>query len=175
MKRTIISLAIITFGLSLASTISISRKPLAASIRNEEQICWSEWFWKIHQDHNDLRAAIGLHPLIWSEELALAAKLRVAEMYDFETGEVIYFSHNNPTTGEKDAWNLIRITGFDYHYAGENLAKDFDDYHEMFEAWVLSPKHLANIESREYTHIGVWTFCDDENNLTVVLFGSLNK
>jgi len=180
MKKSIISLAILTCAVAIAFTIFFSDnirvvgQAISTYTVNKEEICWRDWDWKIHQDHNHYREAIGLHPLVWDERLALAAKLKAAEMYDFENDKVGFWDHENPLTQEVDTWDFIRTAGYNYFHAGENLGQGFDDYHDMFVSWTNSPLHLKNIEDRDYTHMGVFSLCDDTNNLTVVLFGSLS-
>ncbi len=64
-----------------------------------------------------------------------------------------YFAHNSPdgTT----PWGWIKETGYDYQYAGENLAVRFVDSQEVVVAWMASPTHRANILKSSYTEIGV--------------------
>jgi len=179
MKQKIIAICILIFSVAVTFTILFSNEirnvgqALSTYTVNKEAICWQDWDWKTHQLHNEYREAIGIHPLIWSEELTLAAKLKAAEMYDFENDEVGFWGHKNPQTDNISTWGFIRTAGYDYRYAGENLGQGFDDYHDMFVSWTNSPKHLENIESRDYTHIGIYILCDDKINLTVTVFGSL--
>lgn len=64
-----------------------------------------------------------------------------------------YFSHTGPD-GE-EPWHWLVKAGYDYHYAGENLAVRFNDSREVVNAWMASPTHKANIIKSQYTEIGI--------------------
>ncbi|HEY4502080.1 MAG TPA: CAP domain-containing protein [Candidatus Paceibacterota bacterium] len=64
-----------------------------------------------------------------------------------------YFSHTGPD-GESP-WTWVARAGYDYVYAGENLAVRFDDSKEVVDAWMASPTHRANIVKPQYQEIGV--------------------
>ena len=64
-----------------------------------------------------------------------------------------YFSHIGPD--EKQPWDWILGAGYDYEYAGENLAVRFVDSKDVVHAWMESPAHRANITKHVYTDIGV--------------------
>jgi hypothetical protein len=64
-----------------------------------------------------------------------------------------YFSHNGPD-GEAP-WTWLDTAGYEYVYAGENLAVRFDDSKDVVDAWMASPTHRANITKRQYQEVGV--------------------
>lgn len=64
-----------------------------------------------------------------------------------------YFSHTSPEG--YDSWYWFKKAGYDYRYAGENLAVDFSDSGDVEEAWMRSPTHRDNIVSPKYTEIGI--------------------
>lgn len=64
-----------------------------------------------------------------------------------------YFSHIGPDG--KTPWQWIAGAGYQYQYAGENLAVRFIDSSEVVNAWMESPTHRANIVKKVYTAIGV--------------------
>ena len=64
-----------------------------------------------------------------------------------------YFSHTGPN-GE-EPWRWLVEAGYDYRYAGENLAVRFSDSKEVVDAWMASPTHKANIVKSQYTEIGI--------------------
>ncbi|HYD93581.1 MAG TPA: CAP domain-containing protein [Candidatus Paceibacterota bacterium] len=66
-----------------------------------------------------------------------------------------YFSHVTPDG--REPWYWIAEAGYDYEYAGENLAVNFEDSAEVEEAWMNSPTHRANIVKPVYTEIGIAT------------------
>ncbi|MDB5224407.1 MAG: hypothetical protein JWO43_29 [Candidatus Adlerbacteria bacterium] len=64
-----------------------------------------------------------------------------------------YFSHVGPDG--KQPWLWIDAAGYNYQYAGENLAVRFVDSKDVVNAWMASPSHRANIVKGNYTEIGV--------------------
>lgn len=66
-----------------------------------------------------------------------------------------YFSHVGPDG--KTPWDWLRGVGYDYRYAGENLAVNFIDSKDVVDAWMNSPGHRANILNEHYTEIGIGT------------------
>lgn len=66
-----------------------------------------------------------------------------------------YFAHVSPEG--KDPWYWLNQVGYDYSYAGENLAVNFTDSQNVETAWMASPTHRANIEKPQYTKVGFGT------------------
>lgn len=64
-----------------------------------------------------------------------------------------YFAHNSPTG--LTPWYWIKNSGYDYLYAGENLAVNFTDSSDVENAWMNSPDHRANILNNHFTDIGI--------------------
>ncbi len=64
-----------------------------------------------------------------------------------------YFSHNGPDG--KEPWKWIDASGYDYQYAGENLAVRFIDSKDVLAGWMASPTHRANTVKRVYSEVGV--------------------
>lgn len=64
-----------------------------------------------------------------------------------------YFAHTSPDG--KAPWEWITAAGYDYQYAGENLAVRFVDSKDVVNAWMASPSHRSNIVKPVYTDIGV--------------------
>ncbi|MES2202804.1 MAG: CAP domain-containing protein [Patescibacteria group bacterium] len=64
-----------------------------------------------------------------------------------------YFAHVSPDGTVP--WHWIVSAGYNYKYAGENLAVRFNDSAEVVNAWMASPTHRANIVKGQYTQIGV--------------------
>lgn len=118
---------------------------------------------------NQERLSAGLEPLSYSEKLADAARRKAANML-----EENYWAHNSPSG--KSPWTWIKAAGYNYTYAGENLAKDFGDTSRMISAWMASPTHRDNIVSSKYKEIGIavvpGTLQGSETVLVVQLFGT---
>lgn len=115
------------------------------------------------------REANGLPPLTLNPELTHAAQLKAKDMFAKD-----YWAHVSPdgTT----PWVWIRDSGYNYLYAGENLARGFDSSQDVVTAWMNSPEHRANLLSPNYTDIGfavqTGTLTGTETTLVVQEFGS---
>lgn len=66
-----------------------------------------------------------------------------------------YFAHVSPEG--REPWFWLRLVGYKYRAAGENLAVHFDDSGAVNAAWMASPSHRANIINSEFTEIGIGT------------------
>lgn len=77
---------------------------------------------------------------------------KVAELKAKDMAEKSYFAHVNPEG--KQPWYWFGLVGYQYEYAGENLAVDFTDSKDVTVAWMNSPGHKANIMKNVYTEIG---------------------
>jgi len=66
-----------------------------------------------------------------------------------------YFAHTSPAG--LDSWYWFKQAGYNFTYAGENLAVDFSDSAAVVSAWMNSPEHRANILDGHYTEIGIAT------------------
>jgi len=120
---------------------------------------------------NQERLSAGLEPLSYNEKLADAARRKASNML-----EENYWSHNSPSG--KSPWTWFKAAGYNYTFAGENLAKDFGDTSRMISAWMASPTHRDNIVSSKYKEIGIavvpGTLQGNETVLVVQLFGTTN-
>ena len=122
---------------------------------------------------NVRRATFGLPPLREDSRLDDAADDRVTDMEDQG-----YWAHISPEGREPFMW--MRPHGYDYRYAGENLASGFDTTEVLVDAWMESRGHRENILSVNYRDCGVSVI---EGSTTgraagksiVVMFGSSNE
>ncbi|MBP9832098.1 MAG: CAP domain-containing protein [Candidatus Pacebacteria bacterium] len=64
-----------------------------------------------------------------------------------------YFSHVTPDG--KTPWYWLDALGYNYTYAGENLAVDFTDSKDVEDAWMKSPTHRANIMKAQFSRVGI--------------------
>ncbi len=60
-------------------------------------------------------------------------------------------------------WYFIKSAGYNYIYAGENLARGYDSAAGVVDAWMASPSHRENILSSNYKEVG---FAVLDGNLT---------
>jgi len=63
-----------------------------------------------------------------------------------------YFAHTSPDG--KTPWYWLEKAGYDYQYAGENLAVNFTDSKDVTNAWMNSLSHRSNIIKENYTEMG---------------------
>jgi len=97
---------------------------------------------------NDERAQNSVGQLQENSLLDAAAQAKANDM-----AAKGYFSHIGPDG--KEPWAWVAGAGYDYSYAGENLAVHFVDSSDVVNAWMASPTHRANIVKPVYTQIGV--------------------
>jgi uncharacterized protein YkwD len=95
---------------------------------------------------NEARAARGLNALALDETLCAAAEVRAEEV-------LRRFSHTRP---DGASWlTAFRDFEISYGVAGENIAKGFNNSQAVFNAWMNSSGHRANILNPNYTHMGL--------------------
>lgn len=97
---------------------------------------------------NKSRAEAGLDPLAINEKLAEAAREKADDMFKLQ-----YFDHNSPNGTMP--WDFIKAEGYEYKYAGENLAIDFISASGAHKALMESSSHRDNILNVNYTEIGI--------------------
>lgn len=118
---------------------------------------------------NQKRAEAGLAPLTLNDQLSQAANGKAQYMLAQN-----FWAHNAPdgTT----PWVFFKNAGYDYVYAGENLARGFTNAPDAMAAWMASPGHRENIMSPNYKDIGFavasGTLTGDETVLIVEMFGA---
>ena len=91
---------------------------------------------------NEYRTQNGLNVLEINNELCFYSSIRVEEIKTV-------WSHTRPEGS--NGYDLIPQD----RYAGENLARKFQVPDKVFNAWINSPSHLANIVNVNYTQIGI--------------------
>jgi uncharacterized protein YkwD len=92
---------------------------------------------------NQARSEKGLPPLVVSERLNRAAAAKAKDMMAQQ-----YYGHGS--------WErFIRVEGYNYCLAGENLALNHTEAPELVEAWMGSPEHRDNLLKARYREIGV--------------------
>jgi hypothetical protein len=118
---------------------------------------------------NMKRQANGLAPVKLNKNLTTAANQKAKHMFAQN-----YWAHVAPdgTT----PWVFIKDSGYQYLYAGENLARGFTSGSEVVEAWMDSPTHRENMLSPNYTDIGFailpGSLTGSDTVLVVQMFGS---
>jgi len=118
---------------------------------------------------NQGRGDFGLQPLAENLKLDEAAKLKAQDM--MQKG---YFSHQSP--GGVTPWFWFKEAGYNYKYAGENLAIGFIDSKEVYNAWYNSISHRQNILNPNYKEVGTAVlggFGENKTIIVVQFFGSV--
>lgn len=119
-------------------------------------------------DTNRERERNGLEPVVYNEELSEAARLKANHMFINN-----YWAHFSPQ-GDTP-WTFIKQAGYEYEFAGENLAKNFLYSQNVVDAWMKSPTHRENILRPEFTEVGFavenGVLQGEDTTLVVQMFG----
>ncbi|HWT40204.1 MAG TPA: CAP domain-containing protein [Dongiaceae bacterium] len=98
-------------------------------------------------DTNQARERQGLPDLSLNTQLSQAAFLKAQDMFKNN-----YWAHVSPTGVQP--WKWFADVGYNYSYAGENLAKNYPSAQATVDAWMNSPEHRANILDTHYFDVG---------------------
>jgi len=147
------------FGLNFFTLVSPSVLGFASNITPERVI----------ELTNQRRMQNGLKPLKDSEVLNEVARRKAADMFAFN-----YWAHVSPSG--RTPWSFFKEAGYKYIYAGENLARDFNNSSAVVDAWMNSPTHKENILNSHYKEIGLavvnGTLDGVKTTLVVQVFGT---
>lgn len=117
---------------------------------------------------NGQRTALGFNALGENTKLNQAAMLKAKDM--LSNG---YFAHQSPSG--ITPWFWFKKIGYNYKYAGENLAIGFTESVDVYTAWFNSESHRENFLNQNYSEVGtaVLTGNFDGSPATIVvqLFG----
>lgn len=97
---------------------------------------------------NDHRLTLGLAPLVPSTLLGDAARAHSRHMIDHR-----FFAHASPeglTPAER-----LALANVDWSSVGENIAAGYATPQAVYDAWLASPEHRANMESDAFLYAGV--------------------
>lgn len=118
---------------------------------------------------NNYRRELGLTELKPNARLTQAAYNKANDLLTRQ-----YFDHTSPDGQKFSQW--IKDVNYQYFYVGENLAIDFTEEDELFQAWLDSPKHQENIIKPQYQEIGIAALRGKYKNhptiVVVQLFGT---
>ena len=121
---------------------------------------------------NASRIMNNLDPLIENEKLSSAAAKKVQDMIAND-----YFAHTSPQ--KITPWYWFKNAGYDYKYAGENLAENFLSAEKQHQAWMDSRTHKENILNRNFKEIGAAVvkrnIGGDDSFIAVQFFGTTFK
>lgn len=155
----VLALIIVSFVISLSSHFAITRTKLTSLVLSGVLVDFA----------NNDRAEKNFGHLAVSSVLQKAAQLKANDM-----AEKSYFAHTSPEG--KTPWYWFRQAGYDFTYAGENLAINFNESVDVNQAWMNSPGHRANILNDNFTEIGIATaegvYQGKPTTFVVQLFGT---
>lgn len=118
---------------------------------------------------NKERSERGLPELVVNGTLAKAAQAKLSDMEKKN-----YFAHTSPE--KLTPWSFIETAGYDYRFAGENLAIHFKNPESEHQAWMRSEKHCQNILDPRFREVGMAVgkvfFEGRETMLVVSMFGT---
>jgi hypothetical protein len=118
---------------------------------------------------NQERVSQNLPALSVNSQLDQAALLKAQDM--LQNG---YFAHQSPQG--ISPWFWFKKIGYNYKYAGENLAIGFFESSDVYNAWLNSVSHRDNMLNKNYKEVGTAVLNGnfDGSNVTVVVqvFGS---
>jgi hypothetical protein len=96
---------------------------------------------------NEYRIKNGKKELVLNEKLSKAALEKAKFMFQKN-----FWAHTSPDGTEP--WYFVLNQGYDYSFAGENLARNFNSSSEVVNAWINSSSHRENLISDNYDEIG---------------------
>lgn len=158
----------LTFYLALALLFVFFAKTAGGSANNVLGFATDITTQKLYDLTNREREKAGLNDLKYNQTLSKAAYEKAKDMFAQN-----YWAHYSPDG--KTPWDFMYKSGYQYEYAGENLAKNFLFSNNVVDAWMKSPGHRENILKKDYTEIGFaivnGVLNGEETTLVVQMFG----
>ena len=155
----ILAIFLYQIGLEILPHVGVRVLGYAANISPDEVIRLT----------NEKRLANGLSPVTLNPLLSQAAGAKGADMLNKD-----YWAHVSPDGIEP--WKFFKDEGYSYHYAGENLARDFSNPASVVDAWIASKSHRDNLLSPKYKEIGIAVVEGDlsgvDTTLVIQFFGT---
>ena len=149
------------FGVALLSCLFLTKSTFAQNIDGTKSYAHLEK--EIINQLNQERVENNLNPLKFNAKLKIGAKVKLNDLIKNN-----YFAHTSPK-GVR-AWDILNDIGYNYKYAGENLAMKFDDAKSVHRAWMKSKTHRDNILFADYTEVAVIVGARKSGSLVAVEF-----
>jgi len=163
-----IHLDFLTYYLVVALVLTFAFKAIGPNFHNILGFAADITVEKLLELTNIERGNYGLSSLTYNEELSQAAQKKAEDMF-----EKNYWSHYTPDGSTP--WDFILSSGYQYEYAGENLAKNFLFSNGVVDAWMNSITHKENIVRKEYSDVGFaivnGILNGEQTTLVVQMFG----
>jgi len=155
----ILAIILVIEAFSIAQPVFFQRTDLFASILQNVLI----------NETNTSRQSENVFPLKENPLLDAAAQMKAEDM-----ASKGYFAHVSPQG--LTPWYWMGQVGYNYTYAGENLAINFSDSEDVIKAWLNSPAHRENLLSQHFTEIGIatarGTYEGKDTTFIVQMFGA---
>jgi len=146
-KGRALHLDFLTYYLVFALVISIAFKRMGTNFSNVLGFATDITVDKLYQLTNEQRQKNGLTALQYNAKLAEAAQKKAQDMFIKN-----YWAHYGPDGSTP--WQFILSSGYQYEFAGENLAKNFLFSQGVIDGWMNSQTHRDNILKSEYSDVG---------------------
>lgn len=163
-----IHLDFLTYYLVIALVLTFAYKTIGPNFHNILGFATDVTVDKLLELTNNEREDYGLSSLTYNKELSQAAQKKAEDMF-----EKNYWSHYTPDG--LTPWDFILSSGYQYEYAGENLAKNFLFSNGVVDAWMNSVTHKENIVRKEYSDVGFaivnGVLNGEQTTLVVQMFG----
>lgn len=101
---------------------------------------------------NSFRKENKLSNLNISPELEQSAREKTLQMLTEQN-----FGHQD--LDGREAWYLLEKNGYYYKKAGENLASGLNEPWKIFDSWLKSPQHKAQLLDENFLEIGMFIDC----------------
>lgn len=137
----------LTYYLIFALVTSIVFKRIGTNFNNVLGFATDITVDKLYQLTNEQRQKNGLATLQYNAKLADAAQKKAQDMFAKN-----YWAHYSPDGNTP--WQFILASGYQYEFAGENLAKNFLFSQGVIDGWMNSQTHRDNILKPEYSDVG---------------------
>lgn len=134
------SLVVVTFIVAVSGRIMLVGSDLTALVLPRVLVDYT----------NEDRTTQNFKELAINPVLERAAQLKANDM-----AEKGYFAHKSPEG--LTPWHWFKEAGYDFSYAGENLAVNFSDSIDVSRAWMASQGHRQNILNKDFREIGIAT------------------
>lgn len=127
---------------------------------------------KLYSLSNQDRKDNGLQELNVNHALEMAAEEHGEDMFIEQ-----YWGHSSPSG--KTSWYYIGNVGYNYQFAGENLAKNFYNAESINSSWMNSQDHRDNILSSSFKDMGIAVVTGvldgSQQTIIVEMFGALSS
>lgn len=136
--KALVAIAILVLGAGILGRFVVSNSGFLAAIEAAFLVDLA----------NEERQDFGVRKLSVNPQLVEAAQLKADDM-----AKNSYFAHTSPAG--VDPWHWFGEAKYNFKYAGENLAVNFNDSVKVANAWMDSPTHKANILNYRFTEVGI--------------------